>query len=558
MRISCFKLLTRLLIFSVCLFCVRHTPYQAVATNFTWTQGSCGFLGCGWSTPTFWSPTGPPSTGDHATISLDVPVVLTQNTGSLNGLTLENSAAVYTFGSQLNVTDSNANTFLFGTGTTGGNTQIVVNSGAALGIDFIGDFISLHLGAELKMLGGGAVSTFGFNISPSSIISGYGNVYLLGTGTKFDVAGTLKPDGGQLTIGSFAVDRLDLDGNINGVEHGFLDVTAGGKLLIQGSLADPYSGIANIGNSNILEFDTILDFDGTLNYTAGSGNSIVAPSINFNTGSLVTVDNASGEISSPSVWTGNTQISLVNGSDELHLAANSDFAFSTVFSGQGRVVNDSGATMILRDGADVSTRLHNDGTLDVESSSAGFALLEEYSQSQGGRLNIDLGGYTPGVNFDHISITEDAGLSGMLNISLIGGFSLTPGDSFEIVNIDGTLTSSFNGLGEGSIVDTLSDLDLYITYFGGDGNDVVLYTVLPGDFDFDGDVDGKDFRIWQNGDSPNPHSQSDYNDWQANFGSPGPAVLAAVIPEPASSTMLIFSLVVVMMRNHRQNKATNF
>jgi hypothetical protein len=41
---------------------------------------------------------------------------------------------------------------------------------------------------------------------------------------------------------------------------------------------------------------------------------------------------------------------------------------------------------------------------------------------------------------------------------------------------------------------------------------------LLGDFDRDGDVDGRDFLVWQRGGSPTPFSASDLAHWQANYG----------------------------------------
>src|SRR5262245_39274161 len=41
---------------------------------------------------------------------------------------------------------------------------------------------------------------------------------------------------------------------------------------------------------------------------------------------------------------------------------------------------------------------------------------------------------------------------------------------------------------------------------------------LLGDFDGDGDVDGRDFLVWQRGGSPNPLSAGDLAQWQANYG----------------------------------------
>lgn len=60
-----------------------------------------------------------------------------------------------------------------------------------------------------------------------------------------------------------------------------------------------------------------------------------------------------------------------------------------------------------------------------------------------------------------------------------------------------------------------------------------------GDFDGDGDIDGRDFLRWQRGGSPNPHSSQDLNDWRSRFGVGLVAIKA--IPEPAGITWVLFA-----------------
>lgn len=69
----------------------------------------------------------------------------------------------------------------------------------------------------------------------------------------------------------------------------------------------------------------------------------------------------------------------------------------------------------------------------------------------------------------------------------------------------------------------------------------------PGDFDTDGDVDGRDFLLWQRGDSPNgvsgvSVSGDDLADWQANYPSALVANVSAV-PEPASLLLVGLAMV---------------
>jgi hypothetical protein len=57
----------------------------------------------------------------------------------------------------------------------------------------------------------------------------------------------------------------------------------------------------------------------------------------------------------------------------------------------------------------------------------------------------------------------------------------------------------------------------------------------PGDFDTDGDVDGRDFLIWQRGGSPNGINSGDLADWQTNYGL---GTLLATISDPSASSSI--------------------
>jgi hypothetical protein len=61
----------------------------------------------------------------------------------------------------------------------------------------------------------------------------------------------------------------------------------------------------------------------------------------------------------------------------------------------------------------------------------------------------------------------------------------------------------------------------------------------PGDFDNDGDVDGRDFLVWQRGNSPSPLSATDLAAWQANYGTGGLAGGFTAIPEPSGILLFV-------------------
>lgn len=60
-----------------------------------------------------------------------------------------------------------------------------------------------------------------------------------------------------------------------------------------------------------------------------------------------------------------------------------------------------------------------------------------------------------------------------------------------------------------------------------------------GDFDGDGDVDGRDFLRWQRGGSPVPYGIQDLNDWKSSYGAGLSAI--HVVPEPAAITWVFLA-----------------
>ncbi|MSU63151.1 MAG: hypothetical protein EXS31_12285 [Pedosphaera sp.] len=56
-----------------------------------------------------------------------------------------------------------------------------------------------------------------------------------------------------------------------------------------------------------------------------------------------------------------------------------------------------------------------------------------FTQTPGGTLDLEIGGLTPGTQYDQLKISGMATLDGSLNIALLNGFMPVPGDSFPIM-----------------------------------------------------------------------------------------------------------------------------
>ena len=76
------------------------------------------------------------------------------------------------------------------------------------------------------------------------------------------------------------------------------------------------------------------------------------------------------------------------------------------------------------------------------------------------------------------------------------------------------------------------------TWYDGVGYALVSPTSLAGDFDLDGDVDGRDFLVWQR----NP-AVGDLADWQNNYGANSQTTASATVPEPTNFLLLALGLI---------------
>jgi hypothetical protein len=72
-------------------------------------------------------------------------------------------------------------------------------------------------------------------------------------------------------------------------------------------------------------------------------------------------------------------------------------------------------------------------------------------------------------------------------------------------------------------------------------NQAVVPPFISGDFNHDGEVNGRDFLSWQRGNSPTPIDAGDLGVWQNNFGTVSGAAAGAgtAVPEPSACLMLV-------------------
>ena len=154
---------------------------------------------------------------------------------------------------------------------------------------------------------------------------------------------------------------------------------------------------------------------------------------------------------------------------------------------------------------------------------------------------------------DFIFVDNDAVLSGTLDIELVGGYQPNDGDQFLIMIADSFFDNGLTLSGPNAASFQLNFLGTALVL-------EALGSVLSGDYDANGLVDGGDFLMWQNtfGDSVTPGTgadgdgsgfidQGDVVIWRSNYGNISAAASSssAAVPEPATSALLLCIVIVV-------------
>jgi probable HAF family extracellular repeat protein len=195
-------------------------------------------------------------------------------------------------------------------------------------------------------------------------------------------------------------------------------------------------------------------------------------------------------------------------------------------------------------------------------------------------LEVELGGLSPGGQFDQLDVAGAAMLAGALDLELINGFEPALDDAFEIITAAGGVSGMFDTLAD-ELPALSPGLEWAINY---GANGVVLQVVaagLAGDYNGNGVVDAADYTAWRdhlgqtftlpNEDpdtTPGQVTIEDYDFWKANFGnmaagggagsgSAGASHSLAAVPEPAAlllAAMTLASTLGTLTRRQRSSR----
>ncbi len=182
---------------------------------------------------------------------------------------------------------------------------------------------------------------------------------------------------------------------------------------------------------------------------------------------------------------------------DCNMAINRADSFSQTDSGAIQVdgllqVNGAALTLaggMLRGNGIINAAVNNANAAIQPGASAGRLTINgPCTQGPGGRLEIELGGLTPGTEHDVLAVSGNAALAGELRILPAGGFIAQPGQQFTILtaaSVSGAFTS-VTGPGEYSVIYSPNSVTIAVLQSPACGQ-----LVAP-DFDLDCDVDADD------------------------------------------------------------------
>jgi hypothetical protein len=299
------------------------------------------------------------------------------------------------------------------------------------------------------------------------------------------------------------------------------------------------SMVISTSNNGVIDLSGVATITaGAINLAAGSGGVIDLSSLqSYAANNLSQVRRLRAESGGTVRLNSSGTTTVTNANVEL-------VGVNSVITGQELELG-AGATLAVNGELDADLK-NTAGVIAVGGTPGTTAIDGDFSQAGAGTIQFQIGGLTPGTQFDRLVVNGDAQLAGTLHVSLTGGFTPSAGNSFEVLTAAGGISGTFNVTWSGSIPwDAVYD-----------GDSVTLVPGFDADFNQDLSVDGDDLAEWKanfgtltgaqnadgDADADGDVDGADFLQWQREVGATLPA--ATTIPEPAAILLACFSLAV--------------
>jgi hypothetical protein len=361
--------------------------------------------------------------------------------------------------------------------------------------------------ATLDLVGGNIQSESGVQIFANGRLTGTGQITRTSTGAAVSNGGLILPE--NITVNGDVSNFGEIGGNgrlaVNGTLFNQFNVKGNVTVSATGGITNASTGQFRVGHGESMLVDGFFNTfnnQGTLEVIQGE-LEIRGPATNVaNTGFIAlrdaTIRFNDGQLNSGLTNEGsigitfgttdvfgdinNTSTGVIN----LSGGANATFYDDVVQNGtlQVAALGNTSSTAVFFGEFSGTGGFSGGGDVyalgDLRPGASPASVLMEGNLFLGASTNtlIELGGLDIG-QFDQLLVTGDLFLDGDLTVSLIDDFHLELNQEFLVADVGGDLTGSFDGLSEGSLVGNYGGYNLFISYTGGNGNDISLFTAIP-------------------------------------------------------------------------------
>ena len=395
-------------------------------------------MGTGYNTASDWIGNRAPDLGNNVYVRNGDYNTMSAN-GSAGTLTVSDNTLLLTLGNQLNV----AGSVTVAPGQSGTTAEIIVGSGGELQADST----LIDTNSEID-LAGGVLDTNDLTLNATGRLTGNG---LVGLSGDFQNSGTIRPDGGTMTITNSVPDP---SGMLIGSNGSTIDVTAGDLIVSAGSGPARLLGDMTVGAGH-----TAIFVNGLNSQTGSSvvlaGGSDAAGAARISGGGVFIIRGtveASGRVElDTGVTIQNQRVTLTDPGTRFELGADSSDTVTILGAGNSHLVISGAGTVIQRGNlVAMPSGLNTEGLIQTT----------VYDMDGPGGANVNIqGGYT--LEIDAYQIDESASdgydgtatiEDGTLRINTHGIINLfgTPSDVAFPWRLDGTLVMDSDATLEGS------------------------------------------------------------------------------------------------------------
>ncbi|MHB9026522.1 MAG: FlgD immunoglobulin-like domain containing protein [Armatimonadota bacterium] len=279
---------------------------------------------------------------------------------------------------------------------------------------------------------------------------------LSGTADKAIMHGSATSGGHKLT--NAGIITWTGTGNLLGGDGSVITNQSGGLFDIRND--------STLGDLNLGVDPTFTNQAGaTLRKSTAIGATTIGSTVNFNTGGAIEL--LAGELITSNGYTQTAGATILNGGN-LSAPAGSITIQAGSLTGVGTITGN----------------VVNSGLVSPGASPGLLAITGTYRQNATGTLAIELGGLTPGTEFDRMTVTGVATLAGTLNVSLIDGFAPADGDLFTVLQY-GSRSGDFTTLNAtipgGALIRTAGATEYTLTVSLTNQPPEALLLLSPGD-----------------------------------------------------------------------------